>query len=83
MKRRASVLRAAYRRALDRLRDARAEIADLQADLDDAIDALTPTSLCGCRFCQQGRVEDAVRDMTPLPPMVAMGLGHTIKWGRA
>lgn len=66
-----------------RLADARAEIAVLQADLTDAIDALTPPSLCGCRYCQQGRIEDAVRDMTPLPPMVAVGLGRAMKWGRS
>ena len=78
-----SALRAAYLRLLAEARELRRENDELRADLDDAIDAITPPSLCGCRYCAQGRVEDIVRDMTPLPPMVAVGLGRAMKWGRA
>lgn len=82
MKFRPCILRTAYLRLLAEARDLRRENAELRADLDDAIDAITPTSICGCRFCTQGRVEDAVREVTPLPPMVAVGLGRTMMWGR-
>lgn len=83
MSRRPTALRAAYLRSLARLAAARAEIAALQADLDDAIDALTPPCLVATRFATVLRVEDLVREATPLPPMAAHGLSLCIRWGRS
>lgn len=83
VKRPSCILRTAYLRLLAEARELRAENASLRADVDALIDGDTPPSLCECRYCQQGRVEDAVRDMTPLPPMVAVGLGRAMKWGRS